>query len=280
MNTQAHTTPGAVTVIRPAGRLASLGLGELWEYRELLYFLTWRDVKVRYKQTAIGFLWALVQPFLKMVVFSLVFGKLAGVDSQGFPYPVFVFAGLLPWQFFAASVTRSGDSGVAGASLVRKVYFPRIVIPVASTGACLVDFAISFLILAGLAAFYRTVPGPGLLMLAPLVLLTVAAALGVGLLISALNVAYRDFKYVLPFMVQIWMFLTPVIYPTRLVPSGWRWLLMLNPMTGIVDGYRSAILGIPFDWTGLAVSAGISLGFLAAGLVYFRSTERWFADVV
>jgi len=274
--------PNAVptTIIQPSRGLLSLKLGELWRYRELLYFLTWRDVKIRYKQAVLGFLWAFIQPFLKMVVFSVVFGGLAKMDSEGFPYPIFLYAGLLPWQFFADAVNRSGQSIVSEANLITKVYFPRLIMPVASVGAALVDFAISFGILIAMMFYYHMTPGVPILMVLPLVLITILSALGVGILVSALNTAYRDFRYALPFLVQIWMFLTPVIYPVSIIPENWRWLILLNPMAGIVDAYRSAILGKPFEWGNLGISLGIATGMFLIGLAYFRKTERYFADIV
>ncbi len=267
-------------IIEPTRSWLSLKLRDLWQYRELLYFLTWRDVKVRYKQTVIGFLWAIIQPLLKMVVFSIIFGGLAKMDSEGFPYPIFLYAGLLPWQFFASAVSRSGESVVASANLVKKVYFPRLVIPIASVGACLVDFAISFIILIVLMFYYSIIPTLSIFMVLPLVLATIFTALGVGMFISALNVAYRDFRYVLPFLVQIWMFLTPVIYSTGIIPENWRWLILLNPMAGIVDAYRSAILGKPFEWGNLGISMGMAVVIFLCGLMYFRKTERYFADII
>jgi len=275
---QSNAVP--TTVIQPSRGLLSLKLGELWQYRELLYFLTWRDVKIRYKQAVLGFLWAFIQPFLKMVVFSVVFGGLAKMDSEGFPYPIFLYAGLLPWQFFADAVNRSGQSIVSGANLITKVYFPRIIMPVASVGAALVDFAISFGILIAMMFYYHVSPGVSILMVLPLVLVTILSALGVGIFVSALNTAYRDFRYALPFLVQIWMFLTPVIYPVTIIPERWRWLIALNPMAGIVDAYRSAILGKPFAWGNLGISLGIATVMFLIGLAYFRKTERYFADIV
>ncbi|MCK4598729.1 ABC transporter permease [Candidatus Bipolaricaulota bacterium] len=268
------------TVIQPSRGLLSLKLGELWRYRELLYFLTWRDVKIRYKQAVLGFLWAFIQPFLKMVVFSVVFGGLAKMDSEGFPYPIFLYAGLLPWQFFADAVNRSGQSIVSEANLITKVYFPRIIMPVASVGAALVDFGISFGILIAMMFYFQLSPSLSILMVLPLVLITILAVLGVGILVSALNTAYRDFRYALPFLVQIWMFLTPVIYSVKIIPENWRWLILLNPMAGIVDAYRSAILGKPFAWGNLGISLGIATIMFLIGLAYFRKTERYFADVV
>ena len=267
-------------IIEPTRSWLSLKLRDIWQYRELLYFLTWRDVKVRYKQTVIGFLWAIIQPFLKMVVFSVIFGGLVKMDSEGFPYPIFLYAGLLPWQFFASSVSRSGESIVASANLIKKVYFPRLIIPIASVGACLVDFAISFIILIILMLYYNVVPTLSMFIVLPLILATIFTALGVGMLISALNVAYRDFRYIVPFFVQIWMFLTPVIYSTGIIPENWRWLILLNPMAGIVDAYRSAILGKPFEWGSLGISMGIAVVIFLCGLIYFRKTERYFADIV
>ena len=269
-----------VTIIEPSRRRLRLGLREGWRYRELLYFLTWRDVKVRYKQTIIGVMWAIFQPAIKVLVFSLIFGGLAKVDSQGFPYPLFVFAGLLPWEFFASSLSRGGESVVANANLVRKVYFPRIIIPMAAVGACLVDFAASFAILVVLMLHYGTVPTLSLVMVPPLVLAVLVLAIGLSLLISALNVAYRDLRYVLPVMLQVWMFVTPVIYPPTAVPEKWQWLLHLNPMTGIVGGYRSAILGTPFVWADLGISVLVAAAVFVCGLMYFRRMERWFADIV
>ena len=268
------------TIIKPRKGWLWVNWREIWKYRELLFFLTWRDVKVRYKQTVLGFLWAFIQPFLKMVVFSIIFGRLAKMDSEGFPYPIFVYAGLLPWQFFAESLNRSSQSVVGSANLITKVYFPRLIIPLSAVGACLVDFAISFSILIGLMLYYGIAPTFATFMVLPLILLTIFTALGIGTLLSALNVAYRDFRYVIPFMVQIWMFATPVIYPVKIVPKNWQWLLSLNPMSGIVDAYRSAILGKPFQWGNLAISLGVAfLGFLS-GLLYFRRFEREFADIV
>jgi len=268
------------TVIEPRKGWLSVNWLEIWRYRELLYFLTWRDVKVRYKQTVLGILWAFIQPFLKVVVFSVVFGRLAKMNSEGFPYPVFVYAGLLPWQFFAESLNRSSQSLVGSANLITKVYFPRLIVPLSSVGSALVDFGISFSILVGLMLFYGIMPTVSAFFVLPLILLTIFTALGVGAFLSALNVAYRDFRYVIPFVVQMWMFATPVIYPVKAVPKDWQWLLCLNPMSGIVDAYRSAILGKPFEWGNLCISMTVAtVGFLV-GLMCFRRLERRFADVV
>ena len=269
-----------LTVIEPRHGWQVIDLKELWRHRELAYFLCWRDIKVRYKQTVLGILWAFIQPFLKMVVFSIIFGRLAKMDSEGFPYPIFLYAGLLPWQFFGESLNRSSQSVVGSANLITKVYFPRLIIPLSSVGSCLVDFAISFSILVGLMLYYGVVPTIGTLMVLPLVFLTIFTALGVGTFLSALNVAYRDFRYVISFMVQIWMFATPVIYPVSKIPENWQWLMSLNPMSGIVDAYRSAILGKPFAWGNLSISLGVALLVFLMGLSYFRRLERQFVDIV
>ncbi|MBS3793248.1 ABC transporter permease [Candidatus Bipolaricaulota bacterium] len=268
------------TVIEPTKGLWSLNLDEIWDYRELLYFLTWRDVKVRYKQTVLGFLWAFLQPFLKMVVFSVVFGGMAKLDSEGFPYPIFLYAGLLPWQFFANSLSRSGQSIVSQSNLIKKVYFPRLIVPMSSVGAALVDFGISFLILIGMMFYYQMIPGIQMIMVLPLILITIATALGIGILISALNSAYRDFRYVIPYLIKIWLFLTPVIYSSKIVPSRFRWIISINPMTGIVDAYRSAILGKPFEWESIAISLGVSFVLFVIGLIYFKKVEKYFADIL
>ena len=273
------TIPSA-TVIRARKGLVGFGLRELWQSRELLYFLTWRDIKVRYKQAVLGILWALLVPFLKMVVFSLVFGRLAGIDSEGYPYAIFMYAGLLPWQFFSSALSASGQSVVAGAAIITKVYFPRLILPIASVGAGLIDFAISFLILGGIMAFYGFAPGIQVFLLIPLTLLTILATVSAGVLISALNTAYRDFRFILPFLVQLMMYLTPVIYSVTILPERLQWLLWLNPLTGIIDGYRYAILGRPFDWIPLTISIAMILAILMIGLVVFRRTERFFADIV
>ncbi len=270
----------SITIIQPTRRWLSLKLRDLWQYRGLLYFLIWRDVKVRYKQTMIGFLWAIIQPLVKMVVFSIIFGSLAKMDSEGFPYPIFLYAGLLPWEFFAGSVSRSGQSIVASENLIKKVYFPKIIIPISAVGACLLDFAISFTILILMMLYYGIAPTLSMVMIIPLTLAMIFTASGVGLLMSALNVAYRDFRYALPFLVQIWMFLTPVIYSVGIIPEKWRWLILLNPMAGIVDAYRSAILDRPLEWGNLGISMGMAAAIFLCGLLYFRKTEKYFADIV
>ncbi len=272
--------PGVV-VIRPSHGWVPLKLRDLWEYRELLYFLVWRDIKVRYKQTVIGGAWAILQPFLTMVVFSIFFGRLAGVPSDGIPYPLFTYAALLPWQLFAHAVTESGNSLVANRNLITKVYFPRVIVPVAAVLAGLVDFAIAFVVLLGMMLYYHIVPTAAIFLLPVFLLLAVATALAVGLWFSALNVQYRDVRYMLPFLTQFWMFATPIAYPSSIVPEPWRALYGLNPLAGVVEGFRWALLG----QTGavgplILVSAGIVLVLLVSGLFYFRRMERTFADTV
>ncbi|HEX9942037.1 MAG TPA: ABC transporter permease [Thermoanaerobaculia bacterium] len=270
-----------VTIVRPSRGWASIGLRELWEYRELLYFLVWRDVKVRYKQTALGAAWAILQPVATMVVFSLFFGRLAGVPSDGVPYPVFSLAGLVPWTFFATGLVQSANSLVGSQNLITKVYFPRLAIPVATVLAGAMDFALAFLVLLGVMLGYGIVPSARIVWLAPLLLLSFITALGVGLWLSALNVRYRDVRYVLPFLVQLWLLATPIAYPSSLLAEPWRTLYGINPMAGVVEGFRWALLGTgPSPGPLLAASAAAALALLASGLVYFRRMERTFADVV
>jgi lipopolysaccharide transport system permease protein len=264
-----------------AGRgWGGLDLRDLWLHRDLFFFLIWRDVKVRYKQTALGAAWAILQPFLTMVVFTLFFGKLAKVPSDGIPYPIFAYAGLLPWTFFSNAITASSNSLVGNASLITKVYFPRMVIPAAAVGAGLVDLANAALILVAMMAYYGFGLGWSALMLIPLVLLTALLALGVGMWMSGLNVKYRDVRYALPFCVQLWMYATPIIYPISFIPERWRWMLVLNPLTGIIDGYRSALFGRPFQWWELTVSTILTLLFLVYAAYSFKQMERDFADII
>jgi lipopolysaccharide transport system permease protein len=269
-----------VVRIRPSGRWAALNLRDLWEYRELLYFLTWRDIKVRYKQTFLGVAWVIFQPLLSMVIFTFVFGRVVGVPSDGIPYSLFAYAGLLPWTFFSGAVTRSGNSLVGSANLITKVYFPRLIIPGAAVAAGLVDFAIAFVLLAGLMVWYSVPVGLGLLMLPVLVLLTALLALGIGMWTSALNVKYRDVAHILPFLITLGMFASPIIYPVSIVPKRWSWLFDLNPLTGIIEGYRSALFGRPFHWVALGVAAVVTIGLLMFAAYSFKSMEKEFADVV
>jgi lipopolysaccharide transport system permease protein len=268
-------------VIRPSHSWATFRLGDLWQYRELLYFLTWRDVKVRYKQTVIGAAWAIIQPFFTMVVFTLFFGKLAKIPSEGVPYPIFSYTALLPWTFFAQAMNQSSNSLVGSASLLTKVYFPRLVIPVSATLAPLVDFGIAFMLLVGMMFFYQIYPGVAVVWLPAFIAPAVASSLGVGLWLSAMNVQYRDVRYVIPFLTQLWLFATPVIYPSSLLHGPWRFILGLNPMTGVVEGFRWALLGIGDPPGGMIWgSAGVSLLLVVTGLIYFNRMEKTFADVV
>ena len=279
MSTQAEKLP--TFSIDPPKSWASIELRELWEYRELLYFLTWRDIKVRYKQTALGAAWAVMQPFFIMVVFSLFFGKLAGVPSDGIPYPVFAFCGLLPWQLFAHALTESSNSLVGNQNLITKVYFPRLVVPIAAVLGGVVDFAIAFVILLVMMLYFGIVPGWAIVTLPLFIVLAVTTALAVGLWLSALNVKYRDVRYTMNFLVQFWLFATPVAYPSSLIPEQWRWAYGLNPMAGVVEGFRWALLG-KTDPPGalLAVSIAVVVLLLIGGLYYFRKMEQEFADVV
>jgi lipopolysaccharide transport system permease protein len=247
----------------------------------LLYFLIWRDVKVRYKQTLLGVLWVIIQPVFTTLIFTLFFGVLAGVPSEGVPYPIFVFAGLLPWLFFSNAVTQSSNSLVGSANLITKVYFPRLMIPCAAVGAGLVDFLIAFLVLLGMMLYYSMAFTWNILMLPALILLVTLFALGVGMWLSALNVKYRDVRHATPFILQMWMFASPVIYPPTFVPEKWRWMLALNPMTGIIDGFRSAILGQKgFNWSELTVSITVTLALLIYSAYAFKRMEKSFADLI
>ena len=275
-----HASPPVIYIKRSRG-LVSLRLGELWQYRELLYFLIWRDVKVRYKQTALGVAWAVVQPFFTMVVFSLFFGRLAKVPSDGVPYPLFAYCALVPWGFFANGLNMGSNSLVESANLIRKVYLPRLAIPIATVLSGGVDFLVSFLLLLGMMAYYGRMPGIEAAWLPLLLLLGLVTALGVSLWLSALNVQYRDVRYTIPFLTQIWMFGTPIAYPSSLVPEAWRPFYGLNPMVGVVEGFRWALLGTATrPGAMLIVSSLAALVILLTGVMYFRSTEKTFADVV
>ena len=269
------------TIIEPKKGWVPVDLREIWSYRELLYFLTKRDIKVRYKQTVLGGLWAVIQPAFTMVVFTLFFGKLAKVPSDGLPYPIFVYAGLLPWTYFANAVAASSNSLVGSANLITKVYFPRLMVPASAALAGLLDFFIALFVLGALMIYYQFMPGVGLLLFPFLVALTFLCAVGVGLWLSALNVQYRDIRYAIPFLVQIWMFLSPVIYPVSLVQEKYQWLLALNPMGGVIHAYRASLLGHqPVEWPLLVLSAAIIVALFLGGLCYFRRMEKVFADIV
>lgn len=274
-----------ITYLRPAKGLAALNLRDLWDYRELIYFLTWRDLKVRYKQTILGFTWVMLQPVINMVVFTILFGQLLNVPTGGIPYPIFSFAALLPWGYFAGSLTRSSTTLVGSANLISKVYFPRMVIPISGVISGFVDFAVAFLILIGMMIFYKITLSWNILYLPLFLLLAMLTALGFGLWLSALNVRFRDINHIVPFLIEIWKYVTPVIYGATLIPEKFRFLLGLNPMTGVVEGFRWAILGKNYADTFQAgplfiISIAITLLVLVSGVIFFRNTERTFADII
>lgn len=272
-----------VTLILEAGRTERHYWRDLWRYRELFYFLTWRDLLVRYKQTVIGIAWALLRPLLTMLVFTIVFGKLANLPSEGgAPYPILVFAALLPWQFFSNSLSEASNSLIGNANLISKVYFPRLIIPASSIITSFVDFLISGVILVGLMVWYQFVPDWRILTLPLFIVLAFAAAMGLGLWLTALNVKYRDFRYVVPFIVQLGLYVSPVGFSSNIVPEKWRLLYSLNPMVGVIDGFRWAIIGDESNiyWPGFALSVAIVIIALAWGVYYFRKTEKTFADVI
>jgi len=266
--------------IEPSRGWVSLKLRALWEYRELLYFLAWRDIKVRYKQTALGAAWAIIQPLTTMVIFTIIFGKLAKIPSDGIPYPIFSFCALLPWNYFAGAFGRSSGSLVGSAHLISKVYFPRLVIPISSLISGLLDFAIAFVVLIGLMFWYSIMPTVAILWLPAFLLMAVATALGVGLWLGALNVQYRDVQYLVPFLSQAWMYATPVVYPSSMIPERWRVFYGLNPMAGVVEGFRWALLDTNPPGPMLAVSVLVTVVLLISGVYYFRRMEKTFADVV
>jgi lipopolysaccharide transport system permease protein len=267
--------------IEPSRGWVSLKLGELWQYRELLLFLVWRDFKVRYKQASLGVAWAMLQPLMTMVIFSVIFGELARLPSEGIPYPVFSYAALLPWQLFSGALTRSGSSLVGNATLLTKVYFPRLIIPLSATIGGLVDFGISFLVLLGLMFYYKIVPGWAILWVPLLIVFTLVTALSVGLWLSALNVEYRDVQHVIPFIIQAWMYASPVAYSAELIPSGpWRFVYGVNPVAGVIQSFRWALLGAKPPGELMLVSVGVVVVLLITGLYYFRRMEKVFADVV
>jgi len=269
-----------IVVIEPSRKWVALNLRDFWNYRDLLYILTQRDIKVRYKQTVLGAAWAIIQPLFTMLIFTVFFGKLANIPSDGIPYPIFAYAGLLPWTFFSNAVTNSGNSLIGSSNLITKVYFPRMIIPTASVTAGLVDFAIAFSLLIVLMFYYGVGFSWNMLMVPVLLILTTLLAVGVGMWMSALNVKYRDIRYALPFVIQLLMFATPIIYPSSLMPEKWRWLLQINPLVGQIEGYRSAFFNRPFDWTGLGISALVTFAILIYAAYNFRRMEKSFADVI
>ncbi len=273
--------PPPVLILRPTHGLAALNLRDLWVYRELVYFLTWRDVMVRYKQTALGASWAVLQPLLQMVVFTALFGGGGSSSPDGIPYPLFSFAALLPWNLFAKAINEAGRSLVNNRNMITKVYFPRLVVPTASVLAGLVDFSISFVVLIGLMLYFRVTPTQAVWTLPLFLILTLVTSLGVSLWASAMNVIYRDVGHIIPFVTQLGLFLTPIIYSTSRISVKWRLVYALNPMVGVVDGFRWALLGTSAPDTGLlAVSIGVALVVLVTGLFYFRRMERTFADEI
>ena len=270
-----------VIVVKPSQGWISLKLGELWEYRELFYFLTWRDIKVRYKQTVLGAAWAIIQPFFTMVVFSLFFGKLAKVPSDGIPYPIFAYAALVPWTFFANGLTQSSNSLVGNANLIKKVYFPRLVIPISSVISGTFDFILAFVVLLGMMLYYGIFPTINIVWLPFLLLLTFVASLGVGLWLAALNVQFRDVSYTVPFLTQFWLFATPIAYPSSLLSEPWRTLYGINPMAGVVEGFRWALLSTDTaPGPIIVVSSLVAFAVLIGGVFYFKRLERSFADVI
>jgi lipopolysaccharide transport system permease protein len=268
-------------VIEPARAFWPLDLGVIWQYRDLLYFLVWRDVKVRYKQTAIGAGWAMLQPLMSMLIFAVIFGRLAKIPSDGLPYPIFVYTALLPWGYFAQAIARSGVSLVGDANLIQKVYFPRMIMPISAALSPLVDFAIAFVLLLGMMAWYGIAPTWGILALPCFIIFALMTVLAVSLFLSALNVRYRDVGHTIPFVIQCWMFASPVAYPVSLIPERWRALYSLNPMAGVIEGFRWALLGTESPDVGvIGVSAAVVLAMLIGGLIYFKQMEQTFADVI
>jgi lipopolysaccharide transport system permease protein len=270
-----------IIVLEPSKGWVSLQLDQLWEYRELIYFLTWRDIKVRYKQTALGATWAILQPLLTMLIFSLFFGRLAKMPSDGIPYPLFSMAGLVPWTFFAFGLSQSSNSLVTSSNMIKKIYFPRLIIPISTVFSGVIDFALAFVLLLGMLLWNGIHLTANVVFLPLFLLLAVTSSLAVGLWLSALNVRYRDVRYAVPFVVQFWMYATPIAYPSSLLPEPWKTLFGLNPMAGVVEGFRWCLLGVntqpgPMLW----VSAGVAVMLLFSGAFYFRRMEKTFADIV
>ncbi len=269
-----------IRIIEPKKGWVSIDFKELWHYRDLLYFLVWRDIKVRYSETVLGIAWAVIQPLTTVLVFSVIFGRWIKVSSEGYPYALFVYAAVLPWGFFSTAVTTCGNSVLGSANLITKVYFPRLVIPIASIGAGIIDFLISLCVMFLLMFFYRVPWHPGLLLLPFLFLCLAFTALGIGTLVSALIVSYRDLRHVLPFAIQIWMYLTPIVYSPSLFSQKWRWVLNFNPMAGLIENFRSAFLGKPFDIAAFGISLSVAALFFLIGVSYFEQVQRKFADIL
>ena len=276
-----HVGAIPTSIIQPSVGWRSLDWNDLWKYRELLYFLSWRDIKVRYKQTVLGAAWAIIQPFFTMAVFSLFFGKLAKVPSDGIPYPLFAYAALVPWTFFANGLSQSADSLVGSANLIKKVYFPRLVIPISSVLSGLVDFVLAFVVLLGMMLYYGLVPTVNVIWLPLLLILALVTALGTGFWLSAMNVQFRDVRYTIPFLIQLWLFATPIAYPSSLLTEPWRTVYGLNPMVGVVEGFRWALLGTQTaPGAIILVSALVAVTLFVSGAFYFRRMEKTFADIV
>ena len=277
---QADISPVPTVVIRPSSGWVPINFRDLWAYRELLYFLTWREIKVRYKQTVLGFAWAIIQPFMMMVVFTLFFGNLAKIPSEGIPYPLFNYAALLPWTLFAEGISRSSLSMVQNVNLVQKVYCPRLIIPISGILSPLVDFAIASTILVGMMFYYGYPPTVKVLWLPAFIMLALMTSVGVGLWLSAMNVKYRDVRYVIPFLVQLWLFASPVVYSSSLLPQKYQAIYGLNPMSGVIEGFRWALLGTEPPGSLIAISVIIIIVILISGAFYFRRNEKTFADVI
>jgi len=269
-----------VTLIEPRDGLQTINVSELWAYRDLWLTLILRDIKVRYKQTVLGVAWAVIQPVVTMLIFTLIFGRLAKIPSDGMPYPIFVFSGLLAWNLFSTSISSAGNSLVGASSLITKVYFPRIIVPLSSLGVACIDFLIASMILFLMMLVYGISFSPQLLLLPLFLLGLLTAAIGIGTWLAAITVTYRDFRFVIPFMVQIWMYVTPVVYPVSFLPEGWRWLIYCNPIMGWISGIRAAFLGQPIDWVAIACSSAFAIALLILGLRYFSKAEARFADVI
>lgn len=268
------------TVLKPHKGLVAFNWKEFWHFKGLLYIMVWRDIKVRYKQTYLGAAWAIFQPLISMVVFTVFFGKLVKVPSDDIPYPIFVYSGLLVWTLFANGLNRASMSLLNDTNMISKIYFPRLIVPISSFGAGIIDFLISCVFMILLMFYYGVTPTVGILVFFPLILISLAACLGIGSILAALTVTYRDVKYISPFLIQLWMYATPVIYPVSIIPDKWKWILSLNPMTGVIDGCRSALLNKPFDWFNIGISAGISFALILIGLTYFKRAEHRFADII
>ena len=273
-------TSSDITIIKPKGKYLNSSLKEILFYQDLLYFLTWKNFIVKYKQTLIGVSWAILQPLVQMVIFSILFGKFARIPSDNVPYPIFVYSALLPWTFFSNSVIACNNSIINHAALINKVYFPRLLIPLSAVGSQLLDLGLAFLVLFGIMAYYHFTVQVTFLMILPLLLLTIFAAIGFGIFVAALAAMYRDFRHIIPFLVTLIFFVTPVIYPPSIINSRYEFLIHFNPLSGIITGFRSAILGHPFDWLALLLSFSILIIVFLIGIIYFNQAERQFADVV